>query len=96
MNTQGEVRHLLGAATDFFQGLKHQYDGPTPDGLAAADDSGEWSTENKSVFMFSGCKDEQTSADAFIGGRHVGAMSWAFLQCMRQDYNWDMSYIEVR
>lgn len=45
--------------------------------------------------MFSGCKDSQTSADAFIGGKHVGAMSWAFLECMKQDYDWNMSYVEV-
>jgi len=46
--------------------------------------------------MFSGCKDEQTSADAFIAGKHVGAMSWSFLETMRTDRNWDMSYIQVR
>lgn len=30
------------------------------------------------VIMFSGCKDEQTSADAFEAGRSTGAMSYAF------------------
>jgi hypothetical protein len=45
--------------------------------------------------MFSGCKDEQTSADAFIAGKHVGAMSWSFLETMRTDRNWDMNYIQV-
>jgi hypothetical protein len=45
--------------------------------------------------MFSGCKDEQTSADAFIAGKHVGAMSWSFLETMRTDRNWDMNYIQI-
>lgn len=30
------------------------------------------------VIMFSGCKDQQTSADAFEAGRSTGAMSHAF------------------
>ena len=31
------------------------------------------------VIQFSGCKDEQTSADAFIGGEATGAMSFALI-----------------
>jgi hypothetical protein len=34
------------------------------------------------VIQFSGCLDNQTSADATIGGQPTGAMSWAFLQVM--------------
>ena len=70
----GEARHLLAGATSFFRSLKHQYAGDYDEGLQSADDSfqDEWGRENKAVFMFSGCKDEQTSADAFINGRHVG------------------------
>src|SRR6266700_427716 len=40
----------------------------------------DWKGEKKHVFMYSGCRDDQTSADATITGSHVGAMSWAFLQ----------------
>lgn len=47
------------------------------------------------MFMFSGCKDEQTSADAFINGRHVGAMSWAFLETMKTDVYWNISYVQI-
>ena len=32
------------------------------------------------VIMFSGCSDQQTSADAFINGRYCGAMSHVFQQ----------------
>jgi hypothetical protein len=44
--------------------------------------------------MLSGCKDDQTSADATIGGSHVGAMSWALLKTLTS--NPGLSYIQVR
>ncbi len=75
-NDAGEARHLLAGATSFFHSLKHQYDGDYEEGLQSADAGfqGAWGRENKPVFMLSGCKDEQTSADAFINGRHVGEL----------------------
>ncbi|KAL2915304.1 hypothetical protein HK105_205169 [Polyrhizophydium stewartii] len=36
------------------------------------------------ILMFSGCKDEQTSADAVIEGQATGAMSWALLAVLRE------------
>ena len=70
----GEAQHLLAGATSFFRGIKHQYDGDYEEELQSADAGfqNEWGNEQRSVFMLSGCKDEQTSADAFINGRHVG------------------------
>lgn len=98
-NQLGEAAQLLGGAKDFFRGLKHQFedeDSDTSNGLAPVNDfASDWSREGKSVFMFSGCKDSQTSADAFIGGRPTGAMSWAFLETMRRDQQWSMSYLQV-
>ena len=44
--------------------------------------------------MFSGCRDDQTSADASIKGEHVGAMSYAFLTTMKQKGP-KQSYIDV-
>jgi hypothetical protein len=40
------------------------------------------------VIMISGCRDEQTSADAFINGKSQGAMSWAFLANLQPDVTW--------
>jgi hypothetical protein len=40
------------------------------------------------VIMISGCKDEQTSADAYINGKSQGAMSWAFLGNLQPDVTW--------
>ena len=95
----GEAASLLGGAKDFFRGLKHQFDdqgGGTVNGLAPVNDfASDWAREGKSVYMFSGCRDSETSADAFIMGRHVGAMSWAFLETMKGDLRWDMSYLQV-
>ena len=72
----GGAQHLLAGATDFFRSLQHESSGEGGSGLAAEDDFGEdWSREQRSVFMFSGCKDDQTSADAFIAGKHVGKYS---------------------
>ncbi|CAG8630689.1 6729_t:CDS:2, partial [Scutellospora calospora] len=39
------------------------------------------------VIMFSGCKDEQTSADAFEGGATTGAMSYALITTLKMDSN---------
>ena len=96
----GAAKHLLAGAGDFFKGMQHQFgdegDGHDEEGLQNTHDfSEDWSREERSVFMFSGCKDDQTSADAFIQGKHVGAMSDAFLRVMKQDYNWSFSYVEV-
>ena len=92
-----QAKQLYAGATSFFRGLTHEGSGggEGEDGLQQEDFDEDWSHEGKSVFMFSGCKDEQTSADAFIAGKHVGAMSWSFLETMKMDRNWDMSYIQV-
>ncbi|KAI9478233.1 MAG: caspase domain-containing protein [Benjaminiella poitrasii] len=45
------------------------------------------------VIMFSGCKDDQTSADANEAGRATGAMSYAFTKTLRG--NPDQSYQEL-
>ena len=54
----------------------------------------DWKSEHKFVTMFSGCRDDQTSADANIGGESVGAMSWAFLETMKRNPN--PTYLNVR
>lgn len=88
-----QAKDLYQGATGFFKGLKHM-GGGGEEGVQAEDDFGvDWSRENKVVTMFSGCKDDQTSADASIRGLSQGAMSWAFLGTMSQDPNAD--YVQV-
>lgn len=76
-----DAKQLFAGASSFFQGLKHRAE-PQQEGLGEEHFQEDWVHEGKSVFMFSGCKDDQTSADATISGSHVGAMSWALLQTL--------------
>jgi metacaspase-1 len=91
----GEARDLLSGATSFFRGLKHfgEQQGEGEDEMEAGEFAGQYGSERKVVTMFSGCRDDQTSADARIGGESVGAMSWAFLETMKRNQN--PSYLEV-
>ena len=88
----GEAQDLYAGATSFFRSFKHMGEQQSS-GLA---DGGfeENVGEQKMVTMFSGCRDDQTSADANIQGTSEGAMSWAFLETMKRMPN--PSYIEVR
>jgi len=42
---------------------------------------------NGNVFMISGCTDYQTSADANINNKANGAMTWSFLEALKQNPN---------
>jgi hypothetical protein len=46
------------------------------------------------VIQFSGCRDDQTSADAHISGQATGAMSWSFCQAFEK-YGMDQTYVEL-
>lgn len=90
-----DAKMLLGGATDFFQGLHHARNSEADEeGLAAEQFEEDWHKEGKDVWMFSGCRDDQTSADATISGAATGAMSWAFIGTMREEPN--LTYREVR
>jgi hypothetical protein len=86
-----EAQDLYAGATSFFRSFKHMGGG----GGSGLEDGGfeENRGEQKMVTMFSGCRDDQTSADANIQGMSEGAMSWAFLETMKRIPN--PSYIEV-
>ncbi len=59
----------------------------------SGDDYAEVATNTKSVetkgnvYLISGCRDEQTSADAYINNKFQGAMSWAFLRAVKEKKN---------
>jgi hypothetical protein len=78
----GDAQHLLAGASDFFKGLRHMGE-QQEEGLAGGEFAGQYGSEQKMVTMFSGCRDDQTSADARIAGEASGAMTWAFLQVMK-------------
>ncbi|KAF2848501.1 peptidase C14 [Plenodomus tracheiphilus IPT5] len=89
----GEARELLAGATSFFKGLRHFGEQEDEVGLAGGEFAGQYGSEMKMVTMFSGCRDDQTSADAQIQGEPTGAMTWAFLEVMKR--NQSPSYAET-
>ena len=95
-NKVNDARELLSGAQSFFKSLKHMNDPVDENGLGEEHFAEDWKAERKRVFMYSGCRDDQTSADATITGSHVGAMSWAFLQAMRYGYGgMEQTYVQV-
>jgi len=51
-------------------------------GQGATEKARRTKTSPADVIQFSGCKDNQTSADAYEQGQATGAMSWAFRECL--------------
>jgi len=88
-----QAKELLAGAQSLFNSLRHQSE-PHEEGLGEEHFVEDWKSEHKRVFMYSGCRDDQTSADATIGGGHVGAMSWAFLETMKNS-DGNQTYIEI-
>lgn len=78
----GEAQELLAGASSFFKGLRHMGE-QEEEGLSEGEFAGQYGSEQKMVTMFSGCRDDQTSADASIQGEATGAMTWAFLETMK-------------
>jgi len=66
-----------------------------------SDAGGEALTGQKSkttiadVIQFSGCRDDQTSADAVIEGAATGAMSYALISILSQPENKNITYVEL-
>jgi len=90
-----DAKILFGGAQSFFNSLQHKGDsGPVNEhGLGEEHFVEDWRNEGKDVWMFSGCADDQTSADTSIAGASTGAMSYAFIKTMRQSPG--QSYINV-
>lgn len=95
-NKVADAKMLLGGAQDFWKGLHHRSASSTPaneDGLGEDYFVEDWKNEGKDAWMFSGCADDQTSADTSIAGAATGAMSHAFISTMRA--NPGQSYINI-
>ena len=88
-----DAKMLLGGATSFFKGLQHRDEPANNQGLGEEHFQENWRGEGKDCWMFSGCADDQTSADTSIAGSATGAMSWAFIKTMRE--NPQQSYVNV-
>ncbi|KAF2487500.1 putative metacaspase [Neohortaea acidophila] len=87
MSRAADAKQLYSEASSFFKSLSGMGRGNQGPGVSEEHFQNDWSREHKWVCMFSGCRDDQTSADANIGGISEGAMSWSFLQVMKQSPN---------
>jgi len=89
-----DAKALIGGARSFFHSLHHRPDAPVnEDGLGEETFVEDWKHEGKDVWMFSGCADNQTSADTSIAGAPTGAMSYGLIRTLRDNPN--QSYIQV-
>jgi hypothetical protein len=80
---------MSGVATSIFGFAKTAFGG----GDDAYKKTIETRTSAADVIMWSGCKDVQTSADATIASQATGAMSHAFITCMKQKPQ--QTYVEL-
>jgi len=85
-----DAKQLMTNAQSFFKGLSHRHQ---PEGLGEEKFVEDWKNEDKDVWMFSGCRDDQTSADTSIANEPTGAMSWAFIKTMREFPG--QSYVDI-
>ncbi|KAI0385744.1 caspase domain-containing protein [Hypomontagnella monticulosa] len=79
---------MAGVASSFMNFAKTAYRGD--DGYKKTIQT---KTSPADVIMWSGSKDDQTSADATIASQATGAMSWAFITAIKQDPK--QSYVEL-
>jgi len=54
------------------------------------------SNVDSNVIMISGCRDDQTSADAWIKGKWAGAMTSAFLETIDRSTTWEQLLVNMR
>ena len=93
MDKLAHAKDLFAGASTLFRQFQNSGE-PQEEGVGEEHFVEDWKSEHKFVTMFSGCRDDQTSADANIGGESVGAMSWAFLETMKRNPN--PTYLNVR
>jgi hypothetical protein len=92
MDKVNDAKQLFASAQSLFAGLGHHHHGSSQEALEKEHFVEGWE-EGKDVWMFSGCRDDQTSADTNIAGTQTGAMSWAFVKTM-SEYP-EQSYVAV-
>jgi len=91
MQKVNEAKQLIAGASSLWHSFSHRGEN-TPEGLGKEHFVENWE-EGKDVWMFSGCRDDQTSADTFVDSSATGAMSWAFIGTMME--NPHQTYVQV-
>ncbi|KAL1988186.1 hypothetical protein VTN96DRAFT_716 [Rasamsonia emersonii] len=82
---RGDMGGMVSSAMDFLK--------KATQGDKAYEKTKQTKTSPADVIMWSGSKDEQTSADANINGEATGAMSWAFITALKK--NPQQSYVQL-
>jgi hypothetical protein len=77
----GDKKRAMGEGFAF---AKAVYQAKTAGDSEAQNRAEKLRATNADVLQFSGCRDEQTSADATIGGKATGALSWAFIKTFKE------------
>jgi hypothetical protein len=73
------------ALTEGWESVQLLLKGPHAAKPDAAQNAVAINTVLSDTIHFSGCRDDQTSADAHIDGKGCGAMSWAFQNACEKD-----------
>lgn len=68
-----DVQSLIGRGTSLFHKITNPQAPADEDGLADENFVEDWRSEGKDVWMFSGCADDQTSADTSMQGIATGS-----------------------
>jgi metacaspase-1 len=94
-NRKAAIEAAIKAGVAYVQGRKKEAMGFAMEGVKAVmapqgnDEAQKKSRAEKTtegdIIQFSGCRDDQTSADATIEGRPTGAMSFALLRCLAEN-----------
>ncbi|ODQ56551.1 hypothetical protein SAICODRAFT_63531 [Saitoella complicata NRRL Y-17804] len=87
------MSYLRGDIGGMVSGVSSLFKNVTGSNSSATEISRRTKTSPADVIQLSGCKDNQTSADASEGGQATGAMSWAFREVMLK--NPQQSYLSL-
>jgi len=80
------AKDLFAGAKTFFHSLHHEPVETNEDGVGEDHFVEDWKSEGRFVWMFSGCRDDQTSADSQFQGKPAGAMSTSFVNAIQDFY----------
>lgn len=95
LNKQNKQRARMRFAMDVVDIAKEARNGRDKRSEAAKAGHIESNTTTADIIMFSGCKDDQTSADATIKGEATGAMSYALIQTLKKHRGENLSYTDL-
>ena len=85
---------LMNPALVIKEDLSFQYLDPVVNVKAAKPRFLVSTAEQGDAILISGCRDDQTSADAFINGRYNGAATFSLINTLTK-YNFDLSYEQL-